>query len=71
MAAAPSQLQFNIQDPRNRPPPGPPKYLKHQVYEDPHIFFKIDEHALRVFIYYYYFLNFWLFVPNWLKKCDF
>ena len=33
-----------------RPPPGPPSYLKHQVYDDPHVFEKVDCHAIRVYL---------------------
>jgi hypothetical protein len=30
------------------PPPLPPKYLKHQVYTDPHVFIQVDTHAIKV-----------------------
>ncbi|BHF57666.1 hypothetical protein SprV_0100060900 [Sparganum proliferum] len=30
------------------PPPSPPKYLKHQVYDAPDVFARVDEHAIHV-----------------------
>ncbi|KAH8870597.1 Hillarin [Schistosoma japonicum] len=30
------------------PPPGLPKYLKHQVYDKPEVFAKVDNHAIQV-----------------------
>lgn len=32
----------------NHPPPELPKYLKHQVYDKPEVFSKVDEHAIQV-----------------------
>ncbi len=38
------------------PLPRPPEYLKHQVYEKPDVFTKIDEHAIEVLNYKFYLL---------------
>lgn len=35
-------------DPDRFPPPSPPKFLKHQVYENPDVFNKVDQHAIQV-----------------------
>ncbi|TGZ56085.1 hypothetical protein CRM22_010215 [Opisthorchis felineus] len=32
----------------SHPPPGLPQYLKHQVYDQPDVFSKVDEHAIQV-----------------------
>lgn len=48
MAQIPANFQFQIADPRQRPAPAPPVYLKHQVYEDPYVFSKLDHHAMQV-----------------------
>lgn len=35
-------------DPDRFPPPSPPKFLKHQVYENTDVFNKVDQHAIQV-----------------------
>ena len=46
---APEGFQLpNPVDCANHPPPDLPRYLKHQVYEKPEVFSKVDEHAIQV-----------------------
>ena len=35
-------------NPQTRPQPSPPRYLKHQIYNDPVVFKPIDDHSINV-----------------------
>jgi hypothetical protein len=45
---APANFQCRIADPQKRPAAAPPRYIKHQVYNDVYVFTKLDLHAAQV-----------------------
>ena len=46
----PRDFELDPIDPRSRPNPAPPRYLKRQIYTDPKVFKVIDKHAVDVSI---------------------
>ena len=46
--STPPTFKLEAINPQTRPPPAPPRYLKKQIYQDPSVFQKIDEHAVNV-----------------------